>query len=69
MTDTFVCEVVAPTGAAPRDLNHIVCCDATLALCGTSIPADEPWVDMSEVDCAVCLDLKLVPCPLCWEET
>jgi hypothetical protein len=45
------------------DLNHIVCCDDDLALCGTDVSAAH-WSE-DETDCLVCLDLELAPCSGC----
>ncbi|MGP4114617.1 hypothetical protein ACTWP5_27375 [Streptomyces sp. 4N509B] len=53
----------ATTPSAGGDsIDHLYCCDRGRALCGTDI-ADEPETDGA--DCVVCLDLDLLPCPVC----
>lgn len=52
------------------DPSHIVCrCTPDRALCGTSVdPDDELNDDDGPVDCIVCNDMDLAPCPRCNDE-
>lgn len=47
------------------DLDHTVCCDENIALCGRDV-TDEPWVEVgSPNQCVVCEDLWDQPCVRC----
>ncbi len=62
--------VVEPFTFDDDDLNHIVCCNPDLALCGADA-SDAEWgdIDVEEPDdCVVCRDLEGGSCgaPFCW---
>lgn len=50
------------TGNRGSDLDHVYCCDPSLALCGADI-SDQPEIDDDRViSCVVCNDLEGQPC-------
>lgn len=60
-----VLPVAAPRSIASGGVDHLYCCDRSLALCGADI-TDTSEVD--DADCVVCLDLDRLPCPRCgWQ--
>jgi hypothetical protein len=66
-TETAPAPVTTDTGDS--DLDHVFCCEPTMALCGVNIAGDPvnegEWTEDDPDLCVVCVDLSDLPCERC----